>query len=59
MISAAKHFHKDEGFLEKTFILEIMFEYCFIEKHTICQGPDQKSRLITTVAEHRRKFRRC
>ena len=56
MISAAKHFHKDEGFFEKTFILEIMFEYYFIEKHTICQGPAGKSRLILTVMELRRRF---
>ena len=58
MISAAKHLHKDEGFFEKTFILEIMFEYYFIEKHTICQGPAGKSRLILTVTELRRNFRR-
>lgn len=35
-----------------------MFEYYFIEKYTICQGPDRKSRLILTVTELRRKFRR-
>ena len=58
MISAAKHWCKDEGFFEKTFILEIMFEYYFIEKYTICQGPDRKSRLILTVTELRRNFRR-
>ena len=58
MISTAKHFHKDEGFFEQTFILEIMFEYYFIEKFSICQGPDRKSRLIMTVTELRRKIRR-
>jgi len=40
MILAAKHFHKDEGFFEKTFILEIMFEYYFSEMCSFCQGPD-------------------
>ena len=33
-------------------------EYYFIEKNTSCQGPAGKSRLILTVTELRRKFRR-
>ena len=58
MISAAKHFHKDEGFFRKLFILEIMFEYYFNEIYASRQGPERKSRLIMTVTELRRNFRR-
>lgn len=56
MISAAKHWCKDEGFFKKTFVLEIMFEYNCSEMCSSCQGPDVKSRLIMTVTELRRKF---
>lgn len=58
MISAAKHWGKDEGLFEKIFILEIMFEYYFNEMYYICQGPLWKESTYHDSYEHHRKFRR-